>query len=49
MKKRIITLLLAMGMAMGSGLTAYATPARMEDGTLFGAADPRRDGKALGY
>ena len=35
MKKRIITLLLAMGMAMGSGLTAYATPARMEDGTLF--------------
>lgn len=21
----------------------------LEDGTLFGAADPRRDGKALGY
>jgi len=32
-----------------SGMTAHATPARMEDGTLFGAADPRRDGKALGY
>lgn len=35
MKKKIMTMLLVMSMMFESGITAYATPARMEDGTLF--------------
>lgn len=34
MKKKMM-MLLVMGMMLGNGMTAYATPARMEDGTLF--------------
>lgn len=34
MKKRMM-MLLTMGMVLGSGMTAHATPARMADGTLF--------------
>lgn len=35
MKKKIMTMLLVMSMMFEGGITAYATPARMEDGTLF--------------
>lgn len=35
MKKKIMMMLLAMGMMFEGGMTAYAAPVRMEDGTLF--------------
>lgn len=35
MKKKMMMTLLAMNMVLSSGMTVYATPARMEDGTLF--------------
>lgn len=35
MKKKIGMMLLTMGMVLGSGITAYAIPERMPDGTLF--------------
>lgn len=35
MKKMIMIALFAIGMVLGTGITAYAVPARMEDGTLF--------------
>ncbi len=35
MKKRTVTALLTVCMVLGDGLTVYAVPARMADGTLF--------------
>lgn len=35
MKKKIVLLLLTVGMVLANGITAYAIPARMADGTLF--------------
>lgn len=37
MKKRIMALIMAMSIMTGSGLTAYAAPVRMADGTIFDA------------
>lgn len=35
MKKKLVMMVLAIGMALGSAVTVYATPARMADGVLF--------------